>query len=134
MEEYSSIVVEAQTEKVWQDAMMEEYPSSSKQAHAKQICLESAIDSMNAVDLSTEEYQDRFVVKGLSEKVSVDLVEDFALITVVFKLHGRNTHHHRLKNVHYEMINAARTWYFRINQLLPMLGSSKICGDLSLIS
>jgi len=34
MEEYSSCFVEAHAKKVWQDAMMEKYPSIYEEAHA----------------------------------------------------------------------------------------------------
>jgi hypothetical protein len=119
---------------VRRDTIMEKYTSNFKEAHAKQGCVESMIESIHAADLSIEEYQDRFVVKGFSHKEGVQLVEAFASVVGGFKIHEQDTHDCRLKKSQYALMNAPRAWNFKIDELLPMLGFSKICADLCLVS
>lgn len=87
------------------------------------------IDSKPVADKSIEEYKDRLVTRWFSRKEWVNLVEVFALVARGFEVHKQETHACMLMKAPYGLMNTPQAWYFRINELLPTLGFSKICVD-----
>jgi hypothetical protein len=109
---------------------MEGCPSSSVDTVSKPT-MESVIHSMHASSRSIEEYQDRFIAEGFSQKDGVDLAETLTLITkglsqregidlvqvfswIVggFEVHGWDTHGCMGYCMHHEFgISASMSFY-----------------------
>eukprot|EP00253_Pinus_taeda_P006865 PITA_06865 len=119
---------EAAIQRVWREAMMEEYSSIMKndvwevvsRPEGKSIVTSRWLYKINHVaDGSVEKFKARFVARGFSQVEGADYEGTFAPIA-------------RLKKALYGLKQASRAWYSRIDTYLQQLGFTKSEADPNL--